>query len=599
MPSLSIQLPQVNADYRSPVISGSGAARTSNAEQIRALEELKTAGSGVRIPVPDYAAGTNALGQGLMDVGKNAMSIMQRRQELQSLDKQMTIEAKSAVMQAELDAELKGIQDPSLWEEHAAKKIDTFVSSIDTTGMDERAAMHVKEIFVPTLQGKLMAAVKGKATIEQENKTRQTGFNLLNLAKEAKDPVLTAQSINTLWKSGLINDDEYKLYLLNSGREISKRALNDLMQKLKTDQENGDSGTAKERLASDEDAKKLMPEDRYHAETFVKDMDKMQTLANEASVNPYGVIMEANKALAGQKSDMFDKFKLQPYQIDQARKNAETQLGYLDQQAFEEGINMLATSPSALKVALENPDEARFAWLSPGRKALLTDKLNNIKKEPDGREFIAFASAIEEMPRAVNASPEDRLFITQWQADVKARFSPEQSSMLLQMQDEHWKGSGAEVGSDAIKKLSKAFKDGYLGNYKVPYVENYNPGYFAKKFGAEPIEGTPLSPADQARTQLPAKIDGRVNEAKLLPGEPVVDQRLYQQAAQAFDRAKQQAVQMRKEGKTEKEINDFIDSIIKTVPLKKAAITNPATLFPSLDQRQDVSKELLQLIGGQ
>lgn len=588
--SIAIPLPQVQADFSSPVIPGARSARTDNSGLIQSLEALKTAGAGVRIPVPNYAVGTDAVGQGIMQAGQQALQIANRRQELQNLDKQMMIESQSTIMQAELDAELKGIQDPSKWEDHAAQKIEKFVAGISTDGMTDRAASHIRDIFVPTLQKKLMATVKGKATVEQEQRTRQSGMSLYNLGVDNKDPVMTGQAINTMLQANLLQPEEAALLAKRGATTISQKAASDLTDEIKNLNANGDTAGIKKLMEVSPDAKLLAPMDRRNVEAFVQQLDKMQTISNEAAINPYGVIAEGKKALAGQPSEMFDKFGLAPAQIDEAVKDAERQASYKEQQAFDLALDRFADG-TLKTVELDDPKNTDYFYLRPMKRLMLKDRINGAQPKADGREFVTFATSVEEMPRAVdNPSPEERLAISDWQSQVKLRFSPERAATLLQMQDEHWKGSPAETSNDALKKLRGAFKNGYLGNYTVPYEEDYNPNSFTRFFfGREARTGTPISPKDRERL----KMEGG---NKLEKGEPVINQKLYQDAAKALEKAEQQVIEMRKQGKSKQEQDAFVESVIRTVPLQKAAITNPATLFPPLEQTQDISKELLNIL---
>jgi hypothetical protein len=130
---------------------------------------------------------------------------------------------------------------------------------------------------------------------------------------------------------------------------------------------------------------------------------------------------------------------------------------------------------------------------------------------------------------------------------AEVRFKGSYKDQLVRMIAERRAG---ETESDAMakQKLTNYFKEGFLGNYKVPYVPPKD-----RWFSAD-TPGTPLSPADMALTSTDVPEGQRITA-----GKPVIDIQREAIARQKLSAGLNALALLKKQGKTQKEMDDWVD----------------------------------------
>jgi hypothetical protein len=224
--------------------------------------------------------------------------------------------------------------------------------------------------------------------------------------------------------------------------------------------------------------------------------------------------------------------------IFKAAQMVENKSAVTAKRAVEQMVGKTLTKPEQL-------DQPEFADLTLVQKQTLKQTILEGAPNND-QEWMGLMAEINNFAPSDNPD-QDALRLAHIENMVEVRFKGPYKDQLKRMIEERRAGE-TESDSMAKQKLTNYFKEGFLGNYKVPYVPPKD-----RWFSAD-TPGTPLSPADQALTSTDVPEGQRITS-----GKPVIDIQREAIARQKLSAGLNALALMKKQGKTQKEMDDWVD----------------------------------------
>jgi len=282
------------------------------------------------------------------------------------------------------------------------------------------------------------------------------------------------------------------------------------------------------------------------------------------ATTPDVFLAELKKARAGEKVKLFDgasqaellDLENKTYQVIQGESNKVT---YDAKNAVESGTLI---SPAGL-------NDPHYNKMSPVDKKVILYALEDRRINGTKLNEKAWMSFATGMTSIEPNTPKGKLEAAQMKNFIGILFPGKNLESYRQaledMLDTHMKGSSSDADNQAQKILLDTFKAGGFGVTEVPYDPGRKPGIMSGIMAGltgdpswlESRDPTSLTPEDQARLNQPDKIAGEKNRMKLKPGMPVIDQKAWSNAQKILFDAQLHVSEMRKQGKTDKEIMEY------------------------------------------
>lgn len=548
-----------------------------------AMGELNRAvGQGPRHPNVDYS-GIRTLAQGAGQLSAAAVELRKRNQDV--TDKRLMYDAESKLMAGAMDLQTKLTQenDPNRWEELAASHMGDVVSSIDMRGMSDEARQHLTQ-YADRYQMMSVARARSGAAVKNEQMLVDSALAVRDTAIMNKDPVLAASSVRPLVDGGHITPEEGTKLVVDGGMKIRAARLSELTDEVNTAVKLKDYGRARSLINDSPDLDMQKKED-YHK--FILNAETEDTIDNLIASDP-------NKMIEMVKNDDHAISDLSTAKKQEILDKAFNAQQNNNSRAYAAAADAMA---SGVITKPEDLDKPQWAQVSPARKAVLKETLR--KGQPnDNSEWMELAYQITHYQKTGDES-KDTLAYADMEAIAKTRFNGPYQSQLVGLIEANKSGAPQDSDSLARARVTEAFKEGMLGNYKVPYAEEVR-AWFT---GELKSPGTALSPADQARLRSEVP-----KEQRIKPGDIVEDQKAKEQARIRMEKILNDINMMKKQGKSAKEMEGFAaDQIsilrstsmlppLKSIPYTPGGALGPNPILPAVDDTYQQALRALERI---
>jgi hypothetical protein len=566
--------PEINADYSLRRRLTGGGIRLNFSDSQRALSELNRAvGQGPRYVEEDVSSGVKAVAKGVQQTTSALQELLARNQEV--TDKRLLYdnETKLAVLQEELQGKLTLENDPNKWEALAAEHMAA--AEFDTEGMSPRAVEALQQ-YAERIKAITVARARNGGFAENERRLVDSAKARMQVATQNRDLHGIAEPAKVLVDGGHITPDEGMALVQDHARQVQAAEIRDL-------------GTQVENLAMQgkyDDAKQLI--ETHH---FINDpllvADKEQMLLkvdakkeetefeNAIAANPRAELEELlnpdgkhSGKPEWQRQDMVMK----------AAQMMENKSAVTTKRAVNMMVEKTLTKPEQL-------DQPEFADLTPVQKQTLKETLLEGAPNND-QEWMGVVAEINNFESSGNPD-QDALQLAHIENMVEVRFKGPYKDQILRMIADRRSG-GAESDAMAKQKLAQYFQEGFLGNYKVPYVPDKHPWF---GFG-KTVPGTPLSPADQVLLDSRVPAGQRITSGKL-----VIDVQREAIARNKMSAAYNVLNLMKARGSTAKEMEEFVDSFAQQYSiapaLKEAEASSPNPRMPDVSPALDRASKFM------
>lgn len=482
--------------------------------------------------------------------------------------------------------------DPDSWDAITGDFVSNV--SVDTSKMSPEARA-VAEEHVNRWKDQQIIGTKYRAVVQNQTNFKETADTTLQNAIRDIDPSKAGETIASMVHTKTITPEQAEAMTMEAGYKMQDRRFeltqNEMVQLINNDDPEGAARVLAAVPERQLDVSKFLYLTRMKNQALMEKNAKTEVLRD-----PQKAVEELGKLQKGEESE-FSKYKFSEVQTQKFMDAA-------FQRSYENSNQSLSlASDDVANGTLKDPaqldTDPRYKNLLPSKKQMVKDALSKNAPKNDSREFMAYTWAALNTPVVTDqtdpAYPVVQMHIAGLKNSVAMRFEGAYKDQLTRIIDDHFNGNNAEE-TELIRSLSDGFKDGLLGEYKVPYVEHGNRWEIdwgsLKSFGTEPlvssvpVQGTALSPKDQMRAALGDKVPG-----KLKPGAPVVDQQKYNEASKRLYDSIQAIKQMGKQNKSPEEKRKYRDSVLFTVPLS-TALKGTGTTGNTPDQRLQEANEV-------
>jgi hypothetical protein len=508
----------------------------------------------------DVSSGVKAVAKGAQQVTSALQELQIRNQDITDKRKLFDNETKLAVMGEELQGKLTLENDPNKWESIAAEHMASV--EFDTEGMSPSAVEALQQ-YTERTKAITVARARNGGFAENERRMVNSAMANLDIHTRARNLRGIAETTKAMVDDGHWTPEQGMNVAQEHARRVQSDIFRDLKIKVETLQTEGrfdevPSVIEEEELIANDpllqvEVENMLLQNKAKREEF--------DFTNAISANPQAELDELRKGKDGkygskpewQRQDM--TFKASQMVENKSAVNAK--------RAIDGIIGKTITKPEQL-------DGPEFKDITPVQKETLKKTLLEGAPNND-KEWMGLAAEINNFEPSDN-SDQDALRLAHIENMVGVRFKGSYKDQLVRMIAERREG-GTESDVVAKQKLTKYLTEGFLGNYKVPYV----PPKDGWLFGDTP--GTPLSPADQALTDTAVPEGQRITK-----GKPVVDVQ-----REALARAKWSAglnglALMKQKGATAKEMEDWVDSYAQQYSVSAALQNKEKEMTPIQQQ---------------
>jgi hypothetical protein len=525
----------------------------------RALSDLNRAvGQGPRYVEEDVSSGVQAIAKGAQQATSALQELQIRNQDITDKRKLFDNETKLAVMQEELQGKLTQENDPNKWESLAAEHMAA--AEFDTEGMSP-AAVEALQQYAERTKAITVARARNGGFVENERRLVDSAKARLQIATQNRDLRGIAETSKALIDGGHVTPDVGMALAQDYARQVQVAEIRDLDTQVENLIAQNKPEEAKQRILSSQflDDPLLVAEKEQRLLKVDAKVEEMK-FDNAISANPKAELEELLKPDGKyaskpdwQKQDMIFK----------AAQMVENKSAVTAKRAVDQMVGKTLTKPEQL-------DQPEFADLTLVQKETLKETL--LKGAPNNdQEWMGLVAEINNFTPSDNPD-QDALRLAHIENMAEVRFKGPYKDQIVRMIAERRAG---ETESDAMakQKLTNYFKEGFLGNYKVPYVP-------PKDNWFDPdTPGTPLSPADMALTSTDVPEGQRITK-----GKPVIDIQREAIARQKLSAGLNALALMKKQGKTQKEMDDWVDQYAQQYSiapaLKEVEATSPNPRLP-------------------
>jgi hypothetical protein len=526
--------PEINADFSPRRRLTGGGIRLNFSDADRALSDLNRAvGQGPRYVQEDVSSGVQAIAKGAQQATSALQELQIRNQDITDKRKLYDGETKLAILQQELQGKLTLEKDPNKWESLAAEHMAA--AEFDTEGMSPSAVEALQQ-YAERTKALTVARARNGGFVENERKYLESANARLQIAEDARNIADVVNIANEIGDTLGQPPEVVAANIIPRSRNIQAAEIRDLQTRVKNRVDVGDYAGALEDIESNHAiSDSLLVADKERMVLGVKAAKEDAEFNSAISANPKAELEELLKPDGKyaskpdwQKQDMTFK----------AAQMMENKSAVTSKRAVNQMVEKTLTKPEQL-------DQPEFADLTPADKDTLKETL--VKGAPNNdQEWMGVAAEINDYTPSDNPD-QDALRLAKLENFVEVRFKGAFKDQLVRMIAERRAG---ETESDAMakQKLTNYFKEGFLGNYKVPYVAPKD-NWFSPD-----TPGTPLSPADMALTSTDVPEGQRITK-----GKPVIDIQREAIARQKLSAGLNALALMKKQGKTQKEMDDWVD----------------------------------------
>lgn len=559
--------PEINADYSPRRRLSAGGLRLNFSDSQRALSDLNRAvGQGPRYVEEDVSSGVKAITKGAQQLTSAAQELQIRNQDITDKRKLFDNETKLAVSGEELQGKLTLENDPNKWESIAAEHMASV--EFDTEGMSPSAVEALQQY---TERTKALTVARARNGGFAENERRLVGSAMANLDIHTRNRNL--KGIAEVTKAMVDGGHWTAEQGMNAAQEHARRVQTVEIQDLRTQVENltaeGKYGEAKQLIETNHFLNDpLLAADKQNMLLKVDAKKEEVDFTNAISANPKAELDELLKP-DGKYSGK-PKWQQQDM-IFKASQMVENKSAVSVKRAVNEMVGKTLTKPEQL-------DGPEFADLTPVQKQTLKQTLLEGAPNND-KEWMGLAAEINNFAPSDNPD-QDALRLAHIENMVEVRFKGSYKDQLVRMIEERRKG---ETESDAIakQKLTDYFKEGFLGNYKVPYLAP------EKNWTGPDTPGTPISPADLERTRSVVPEGQRLKK-----GDIVVDVQREASARAKWSAGLNGLALMTRKGATAKEKEDWVDSYAQQYSVSAALANKEKGMTPNPVRQQPLFNSL-------
>jgi hypothetical protein len=494
----------------------------------------------------DVSSGVQAIAKGAQQATSALQELQIRNQDITDKRKLFDNETKLAVLQEELQGKLTQENDPNKWESLAADHMAA--AEFDTEGMSP-AAVEALQQFAERTKALTVARARNGGFAENERRLVGSAMARIETATRNRDLKGIAEPVRVLIDGGHVTPDQGMELLSSNARQVQAAEIQDLRTQVGNLMDQNKPEEAKQLVQTNHFINDPMLVADKEQLLLKIDADVEEKAFNNAiAANPKAELEELLKPDGKyaskpewQKQDM----------MFQAAQMVEDKSALVSKKV----TNMMAEKTLTRPEQLDNPE---FADLTPADKEVFKETL--VKGAPNNdQEWMGVAAKINNYTPSGNKD-RDALRLAKLENFVEVRFKGTFKDQLVRMIAERRQEEESEGGVDLAKqKLTRYFQEGFLGNYKVPYVapeENW--------FSAD-TPGTPLSPADQALTSTDVPEGQRITK-----GKPVIDIQREAIARQKLSAGLNALALMKKQGKTAKEMNEWVDTFAQQYSVNSA-----------------------------
>jgi hypothetical protein len=523
----------------------------------------------------DVSSGVKAVAKGAQQATNALQELQIRNQDITDKRKLYDGETKLAILQQDLQGKLTQEKDPNKWESLAAEHMAA--AEFDTEGMSPPAVEALQQ-YAERTKALTVARARNGGFVENERRYLESANARLQIAEDARDIAGVVRIASEVGDSLGQPPEVVAANIIPRSRNIQAAEIQDLQTRVKNRVDVGDYAGALEDIETNHAiSDSLLVADKERMVLGVKAAKEDAEFNNAISANPQAELDELRKGKDGkygskpewQRQDM--TFKAAQMVENKSAVNAK--------RAVDGIIGKTITKPEQL-------DGPEFKDITPVQKQTLKKTLLEGAPNND-KEWMGLAAEINNFEPSDNPD-QDALRLAHIENMVEVRFKGSYKDQLVRMIAERREGR-TESDVVAKQKLTKYLTEGFLGNYKVPYV----PPKDGWLFGDTP--GTPLSPADQALTDTAVPEGQRITK-----GKPVVDVQ-----REALARAKWSAglnglALMKQKGATAKEMEDWVDTYAQQYSVsaalqnkEKEIVPNPARQQPLFNSLPGVNQFML------
>lgn len=567
--------PEINADYSPRRRLTGGGLRLNFSDSQRALSDLNRAvGQGPRYVEEDVSSGVKAVAKGAQQLTGALQELQMRNQDITDKRKLFDAETKLAVMGEELQGKLTLENDPNKWETIAAEHMAA--AEFDTEGMSP-AAIDSLQQYAERTKSLTVARARNGGFAENERRMVDSAKARLQVATMNRDLRGIAETSKVLIDGGHLTPDEGFALMEDHARQVQVAEIRDLDTQVENLIAQNKPEEAKQRILSSQflDDPLLIAEKEQRLLKVDAKVEEMQ-FDNAISSNPKAELEELLKPDG--------KYSTKPeWQKQDMIFKAAQMVENKSALASKKVANLMAEKTLTKPEQLDQPE---FADLTPADKEVFKETL--VKGAPnDDKEWMGVADEINNYTPSGNKD-QDALRLAKLENFVSVRFKGAFKDQLVRMIEERKQEEESEGGVDMAKqKLTNYFKEGFLGNYKVPYVPPKD-----RWFSAD-TPGTPLSPADQALTSTDVPEGQRITS-----GKPVIDIQREAIARQKLSAGLNALALMKKQGKTQKEMDDWVDQYAQQYSIAPALKEVEKQYTPNPDDTPQILKRASKFAEG-
>jgi len=551
--------PEINADYSPRRRLSAGGLRLNFSDSQRALSDLNRAvGQGPRYVEEDVSSGVKAVAKGAQQATNALQELQIRNQYITDKRKLFDNETKLAVSGEELQGKLTLENDPNKWESIAAEHMASV--EFDTEGMSPSAVEALQQYSERT---RALTVARARNGGFAENERRMVGSALasLDIHTRARNLRGIAETTKALVDGGHWTPEQGMNVAQDHARQVQTAEIRDLGTQVENLALGGKYDEAKQLIETHHFINDpLLAADKQNMLLKVDAKKEEVEFGNAIAANPRAELEELKKP-DGKYADK-PEWQRQDM-IFKASQMVENKSAVNAKRAIDGIIGKTITKPEQL-------DGPEFKDITPVQKETLKKTL--LEGAPnDDKEWMGLAAEINNFEPSDNPD-QDALRLAHIENMVEVRFKGSYKDQLVRMIAERREG---ETESDVVakQKLTNYLTEGFLGNYKVPYVPAKDNWF------SEDTAGTPLSPADQALTDTAVPEGQRITK-----GKPVVDVQ-----REALARAKWAAGLnglriMKRKGATSKEMEDWVDSYAQQYSVSAALQNKEKEMTPIQQQ---------------
>lgn len=602
MPTIPFpQQGQLAADFTGPRQRGGG-VRVDRSELQNAYSTLKQAtGTGVRIPLVDVSSGLQNLGQGISNVGNQMLKVQEQNQKLTDARIMADVQTAWELDQDKLKLKLQEEKDPNQWGRIAEEHTQQFISSVNTEGMTEMARHHLMENYLKTQASNRVTTAQFNGVMENERRTSNSLTASAEVAVRNKNPAGYVQAEKTKEGLGIQTTQETALNILKHADVMNNEVYQSITTNINDALKRGSVAEARAVIDKHPDAKFLYPDQLEHINSVVNVAESKALTDDMIAKDPKRFLNDVLDAQQGKGNAALKD--VNPAELKDLEDRARQRIQLNSNQVTADAADDVATGVLKTPAQLYQPRYLNMSASDKKHVQVILEKQAAEGKKFNNQAWMAYATGI---PSIKPGTPQGELDAAQMQSFINIQFAGDAQKpyrdRLLSMLDRHMNGSPADADNQAQKILLDGFKAGGFGVTEVPYDPGRTPGIMSSIMAGitgnsswlEYREPTSLTPEDQARLNQPDKIAGEKNAMKLRPGQKVVDQRAYADAQKMLFDAQTHIEEMRKQGKTEKEMVDFARSALRVSAIR--GIVKPQTTpVPAAQKLQKVTDLLNNL----